>query len=120
MKKPRKWHIMALLILLVGTVAFAEGEEIMEGPLAGTEAASPLNWNTDKPVWKTGIVDDVRSEAIVIGDRSFRWSEYGTRFCNMENLDLELKDFKPGMEVTYVLAADRGKIETLIKGTPRK
>ncbi len=112
--------ILAGLLLMAAPMVFAEAGTISKKPLAGTEAATPLNWNSQIPVWKTGTIDSISAESLVIDDTVYRWSRYGTRFYNLDGSDLGPENFGRGAEVTYVLDSDRKTILTLVKGATQE
>ncbi len=109
--------ILTGLLLMTAPMVFAEAEIISKGPLAGSEAATPLNWNSQAQVWKTGKIDAISADALIIDDAGYHWSGFGTRFCGLDGTALRRGNFSQGTEVTFVLASDRKTILTLIKGT---
>ncbi len=62
MKKNIIMAILAGLILMTATMVFAEDESVAGGPLEGIEMATPVNWNSGEPVWKTGKVDSIGAD----------------------------------------------------------
>lgn len=103
-------------MLMAAPIAFAEGQKISAEVLGGAEAASPVNWNSEKLVWKTGTIDTITPDGVVIGDVGYQWSKFGTRFRGSDGKILNSGNFNQGSEVIFVLESDRKTIVTLIKG----
>ncbi len=98
------------------STAFAEERHLSVEVLGGAEAASPMNWESEKLVWKTGTIDALNADGVVIGDVGYQWSNFGTRFRGIDGQILNSENFNQGMEVTFVLERDRKTIVTMIKG----
>lgn len=112
--------ILAGLMLMVAATAFSEGQNISDDVLGGAEAASPINWDSDKLVWKTGKIDSIDPDGVVINDKGYHWSNFGVRFIGIDGTILDEGKFNQGMNVTFVLENDRNTIVTLIKGEVRE
>jgi hypothetical protein len=107
--------IMIGLMVMGAAIAFA-GEMNIDAILDGAEASSPMNWDSDVPVWQVGTIDVISSEGLVAGDIGYRWSEFGTRYYDKNGSILTAGDFKQGTTVTFVLDTDRKTILVVIKG----
>ena len=112
--------ILAGLMLMVAATAFSEGQNISDDALGGAEAASPVNWDSDKLVWKTGKIDSIDSDGVVINDKGYHWSNFGVRFLGIDGTILDEGKFHQGAKVTFVLENDRKTIVTMIKGEVRE
>lgn len=112
--------VFAGLLALVSSLAYAETKQVADIVLGGAEQASPLNWDSDKPVWKTGTIDILKEDGMVIDDSSYRWSRFGVSYRGPNNEVLDAGDFKVGDRVTFVLEDGRKTISTLIKGDVEK
>ncbi len=114
MKKLMAMTILAVLILMGVSISFAVDQDISNEILAGTEKATPSNWDSDQLVWKTGIIDFVDSDGVVIEDTRYRFSN-GIHFFSINGTIINSNNFNQGTEVTFVLDSDRRTIVTLIK-----
>jgi len=115
MKKLITMSILAGLILMTVVISSAQEGDIANGILAGVEAASPVNWNSDIQVWKTGKIDFINSDGLVVEDTRYFFSA-GTHFFSADGLILNLSSFDQGAGVTFVLDSDRKTIVKLIYG----
>lgn len=115
MKKLMLITLLTGMILGLAGALFAEEGPAIGDPLAGVEKATPVNWNSEKQVWKGGEIDALKGDQIVINDSQYRLRDI-TRFCNLQGGALFRNNFSKGTEVTYVLKKDRQTIVTLIKG----
>ena len=97
-------------------MALAETPKPSGEVLAGAEYATPLNWTSDTLVWKTGTIDDIVPDGIIISDARYQFSRFGTSFRDINGKILSLGNFGQGTDVTIVLDKDRKTIVTLIKG----
>ncbi len=113
----KKMTVLVGLMVLITAIAFADDRTFLNDALEGAEVASPLNWQEDKLVWKTGSIDLMSAENVVIDDVGYQWSKNGTRFLDIDGSILTSSNFEPGTEVTIVLEGDRKTIKTLIKGS---
>lgn len=111
---------MTMIILLAGflllTVGISSAQEdgISNGILTGVEAASPVNWKSDKLVWKTGKIDLINSDSVVIDDTNYRIPS-SIHYFNTNGIIINSSSFNQGTEVTFVLLSDRKTIVKLIK-----
>ncbi|MDA3895187.1 MAG: hypothetical protein PF482_03445 [Desulfobacteraceae bacterium] len=107
--------ILIGLMVMAATIAFA-GEMNIDAILGGAEASSPMNWDSDMPVWQVGTIDAIGPKGMVTDDVGYRWSKFGTRYYDKDGSILTSGDFKQGTTVTIVLDTDRKTILAVIKG----
>ncbi len=100
---------------MAATISFAVENDISTGILAGIEAASPSNWDSEKLVWQTGRIDSISSGGVVIDDTRYRFSN-GIHFYSIDGTIINSNNFNQGSEVTFVLDRDRKTIVKLVKG----
>lgn len=118
----KRWFILAALIglmVLAGSVVSAQETGNTAGPLTGAEKATPVNWNSEIPVWKTGQIDAINSSGLVINDTRYRFT-VETRFLATDGSELSIASFSRGEDVTFVLEADRVTVVSLIDGVVRE
>lgn len=119
----KRFEMKKIVTLVIGfllvftAIGFAqEPAGVSYEVLSGAQMASPVNWDTDIPVWKTGTIDAIDGKGVVINDIRYRWGKYGTRYRDLDNKTLSSSDFSRGTEVTLVLDTSRKSLLTLIKG----
>jgi putative cell wall-binding protein len=115
MKKIITMIMLAGLILMTAVVSPAQDKNISNGILAGVEEVSPDNWRSDVLVWKTGKIDLIDAEGVVIDDTSYLFSG-SIHYFSIDGALLNLSSFHEGTVVTFVLDNDRQTILKLIKG----
>ncbi len=102
---------MILLLVAGGVLAQTPAKE---NPLLGAEEATPANWNKPGLVWKSGTIDRIGEEMVVIGDVGYVLVD-ATRFYTEDGTQLTRLNFYKGTRVTFVLAEDRQTILSLMK-----
>jgi Cu/Ag efflux protein CusF len=114
MQKKIFYTAFILTIIALSNISFAQ---TVNDPLKGIEQMSAENWDSDKDIWKTGVINSIEYDAkkIVIDDIEYKISKTA-KFTDNKDKDLSFYYFKKGNSIKFVISGkDRKLITKLIK-----
>lgn len=110
MKKKIIGFCIILFSILWG-INFSYAEEKVSDPLHGITKADPSNWSLDQPVWKSGKIDSITNENLIISDTEYYFST-NIKFYSEDGNLISKKRFKRGKKVKFVLSSGKRWVVT--------